>query len=98
MIRSRFSTYYQNHPGSYDISSLLKTSVVKRKPESNSRSAQLTSKKKAADAQCSECEFFQKCVEAKVEKALLCLQRSTLSLQNLISCSEADRQVVNSVE
>ena len=88
MIRSRFSTYYQNHPESYDISSLLKTSVVQRKPESYSRVSELTRKKKAAEAQCSDCEFFQKCVEAKVEKALLCLQRSSLSLQNLINHSD----------
>lgn len=98
MIRSRFSTYYQNHPETYDISSWLNTSVVQQKTEFNCRISQLTSKKKAAKAQCSDCEFFQKCVEAKVEKALLCLQRSNLSLQNLINCSEPERLVLTHAE
>ncbi|URN85615.1 MULTISPECIES: hypothetical protein [Acetobacterium] len=93
MIRSRFSTYYQNHPETYDITALI-SSLDSHANVSRSQLAatsQLSNQKLETETLCSDCEFFQKCVEAKVEKALLCLQRSTLCLQNLIRLSESDR-------
>lgn len=88
MIRSRFSVYYQNNPETLDIAALLNSSAEQRKTDLISKSVQstpLASKKKDIKTECTECEFFQKCVEAKVEKALLCLQRSTSILKNLVS-------------